>query len=323
MMLSMNKEVELSIVIPCYNSAESLSELNERLNESLQLLNVTYEIIYVNDCSKDNTIKELQALTIHDTHIVAIDLMFNVGQFRAIYCGLEKAKGRYIVTIDDDLQHPPEEIPKLYNAIKDNLDIDAIFGKYQEKKHSFFRNLGSSFIKLVNEKIYGKPKNLTMSAFRIMRKELVETILDHKTISPVLGAVILKSTSRIINIDVNHHKRKHGQSNYNFVKLVKATLDNVLNFSSLPLQTISLIGISVSFISFLISMFYLLRYFFTDAGVPGWTSIMVLLNFYAGLILVSLGLIGEYLIRILMEVNGTPKYKIRYIYQKGEGGNDV
>lgn len=316
-------EKKLSIVIPCYNSSKSLNELNSRLHQTLNTLNITYEIIYINDCSKDKTLSELKKLSDNHSNVKVIDLMFNVGQFRALYCGLEASSGQYIITIDDDLQHPPEEISKLYAAIKDNQEIDAVFGKYQIKKHSPFRNLGSNFIKFVNEKIYGKPKHLTMSAFRIMRRELVETILNHKTISPVLGAIILKSTDRIINIDVQHDRRKHGKSNYNLIKLIKTTLDNVLNFSSLPLQTISIIGIVISFLSFMFSMFYLVRYFFTDAGVPGWTSIMVLLNFYAGLILISLGLIGEYLIRILMEVNGTPKYTIRHIYQQEQDTKDV
>jgi len=312
----MKNKLEISIIVPCYNSNNAILELNTRLINTLNMLNITYEIIYINDSSSDNTIHTLKNISTQNKQILVIDLMYNVGQFRAIYCGFEHAIGKYVVTLDDDLQHPPEEIPKLYNTLKRNENIDAIFGKYKIKEHSYFRNLGSSFINFINEKIYGKPKNLTMSAFRIMKKELVDTILAHKTISPVLGAIILKSTNRIINVEVHHNCRKHGKSNYNLFKLIKATLDNVLNFSSLPLQTISLIGIGVSFISFLFSMFYLVRYFFTDAGVPGWTSIMVLMNFYAGLILISLGLIGEYLIRILMEVNGTPKYIIKKIYTK-------
>lgn len=240
--------------------------------------------------------------------------MYNVGQFRALQCAFEAAKGKYIVTLDDDLQHPPEEISKLYDAIKNNFEIDAVFGKYKEKKHSLFRNLGSLFIKFINEKIYGKPKNLSMSAFRILRRELVDTIIAHRTISPVLGAIILKSTKRIINVEVVHAERKHGKSNYSFVKLLKTTFDNILNFSSLPLQIISMIGIFVSLVSFLISIVLFIRHFWAGSVVAGWTSIMVLLNFYAGLILISLGLIGEYLIRILMEVNGTPHYKIKKIY---------
>lgn len=312
----MENNIEISVVIPCYNSEKSLIELNDRLHKSLLLLEKKYEIIYINDQSKDKTLFELEQISKTSENVKVIDLMFNVGQFRALYCGFEMAKGKYIITIDDDLQHPPEEINKLYFAIKENEEIDAIFGKYKEKNHSIFRNIGSRIIKIVNEKIYNKPKNLTMSSFRIMKKELIETILSHRTISPVLGAIILKSTNKIINVEVSHDKRKYGNSNYTTMKLLKTTLDNVLNFSSLPLQAVSAIGLFVSILSFCFSMFYLIRYFYADTGVPGWTSLMVLLNFYAGLILVSLGFIGEYLIRILMEINGTPKYKIRKIYEK-------
>lgn len=316
----MGNHIELSIIIPCYNSERSIAKLNRRLQDSLQLLNITYEIIYINDQSKDQTLIELKKLADNDVNVKVIDLMFNVGQFRALYCGLEMAQGNYAVTLDDDLQHPPEEISKLYHTIKDNDEIDAVFGKYQEKKHSIIRNLGSLLIKFINEKIYGKPKDLSMSSFRIMNRELIDTILSHKTISPVLGAVILKSTRNIMNVDVIHDTRKYGKSNYNMTKLLKTTLDNVMNFSSLPLQTISIIGMLVSLISLFFSLFYFVRYFFTDAGVPGWTSLMVMLNFYAGMILISLGLIGEYLIRILMEVNGTPRYKIRKIYEQSSLG---
>lgn len=312
------RQYDISVVIPCYNSQKTIKELNERLNTCLQKLQVAYEIIYVNDHSKDYTLDELKILVEKYEHIKVIDLMFNVGQFRALYCGLNATEGKYIVTIDDDLQHPPEEIKKLYLAIKDRSDIDAVFGKYVEKKHSFLRNIGTGMIKIINEKLYDKPKHLTMSSFRILSRELVETVLSYKTISPVLGAIILKSTKRIINVDVQHDARKYGKSNYSLIKLLKTTLDNALNFSSMPLQIISSIGIAVSIVSFFISLFYFLRYFFSDIGVPGWTSLMVLLNFYAGLILISLGLIGEYLIRILMEVNGTPMYKIRKIYKQSD-----
>jgi len=308
--------LELSIVIPCYNSAKSLSELAERLIESVESMNISYEIIFVNDCSKDSTLCELKKIATRHTQVKAIDLMYNIGQFRALICGFEISRGNFVVTLDDDLQHPPEEIKKLYNTIKQYDEIDAVFGKYQEKKHSLFRNIGSSFINFINNKIYGKPKKLAMSAFRIMRRELVDAVVSHRTISPVIGALILKSTNRIINVEIEHHARKYGKSNYNFLKLLKATLDNVMNFSSLPLQVISMIGIIVSFISFLLSIFLFVRHFITNDTLPGWTSIMVMLNFYAGLILILLGLIGEYLIRILMEVNGTPKYKIRKIFDQ-------
>jgi glycosyltransferase involved in cell wall biosynthesis len=312
----------VSVVVPCYNSASSLPELHERLKKTLSNLTEHYEIIYINDRSKDTTLEVLKQLAQNDEsgRTCVIDLVYNVGQMRALYCGFEHADGDLVVTIDDDLQHPPEEIEKLYRYISEHRDIDVVFGKYEQKQHAFIRNLGTKFISYINGVVFNKPPHIQLSSFRIMRKEIVENILSHKTVSPVISAIILKTTTRIANVTVKHEPRKYGRSNYSFLKLVKMTFDNILNFTALPLQIISLIGISVAFISFCISLFYFLRYFFTDISVPGWTTIVVLLNFYAGLILICLGFIGEYLIRILMEVNGTPKYRIRKIYTKGNKG---
>ncbi len=307
--------IEISVVIPCYNSSKSLEELSLRLSESLQKLNISYEVIFVNDCSKDNTIEVAKKIVDNYHNFKLIDLMFNVGQFRALYCGLENAKGKYVVTMDDDLQHRPEDIEKLYNAIKDNENIDAIFGKTVEKQHSTFRKIGSYMIRKVNESIFNKPKELTMSPFRILRCELVDTITSHKTMFPVFGPMILKSTNRIINIDIEHQQRKHGVSNYNLKMLIKTTFDNVINFSSLPLKYISLLGIFVSIFSFFLAFSYIFRYLIFDTSVSGWTTLVVLINFYSGLILLSVGIIGEYLVRVLAEVQGYPKYKIRNIYQ--------
>jgi len=155
-----------------------------------------------------------------------------------------------------------------------------------------------------------------MSAFRIMSKQLVQTVISHKTISPVLGAIILKSTTnRIINVEITHNRRRYGSSEYSLFKLIRTTFDNVLNFSSKPLQFISILGICVSIISFIFSIGLGVRYMIHTFTLPGWTSIMILINFYSGLILICLGLIGEYLIRILMEVNGTPRFKVRQYFE--------
>lgn len=307
--------MELSIVVPCYNSAKSIRELITRLNQVLNsLVGNSYEVILVNDCSTDNTLEVLQEVVNDYRNIKVIDLMYNVGQFRTLYCGMEYACGNYIVTMDDDLQHPPEEIPKLYTAIKNNTGIDAVFGLYIDKKHSKTRNIGTFIVSKINTLIYNKPRHLAMSAFRIMTKQLVQTVLSYKTISPVLGAIILKSTTnKIINVQVEHHSRKYGRSNYSTFKLIKTALDNLLNFSSKPLQIISIIGMGVSVLSFIMSVGLAIRYMVKSFTMPGWTSIMILLNFYSGLILICLGLIGEYLIRILMEVNGTPRFKVRNI----------
>lgn len=308
--------ITFSIVIPCYNSQSSIVELVDELIIVEKENNYSFEIILVNDCSKDNTISKMIYLTEKYTQVKAIDLMFNVGQFRTLMCGLENTSGNFVITMDDDLQHPPYEIPKLVNAIIVDETIDAIFARPLIKKHKVYRNVGSFFIRFVNTQIFHKPKNLTMSAFRIMRRELVDTIISHKTMFPVMGPIILKSTTRIKNIEVTHNSRKYGQSNYGLIKLIRTTFDNIINFSSLPLKAISTLGLMSFGISLLLILFYTIRYLIGGIGVAGWTTNVVLINLYGGLILFSIGIIGEYLIRIIYEVNGFPKYIIRKKYKK-------
>jgi glycosyltransferase involved in cell wall biosynthesis len=307
-------DVEISVVIPCFNSEKSILELSKRLTNTLSNLHISYEIIYINDCSSDKTLDVLKSIVDNDKNSKAVDLMFNAGQFLSIYCGLEISKGNFIVTIDDDLQHNPEEIKKLYNAILEDNNLDAVFGKYQIKKDSLFKKIGSLFIKAVNEKIFKKPKNLYMSSFRIMRRQLVDTILGYRSTSFVLGPIILKSTSNIINVDVNHNYRQYNSSGYSLTKIIKTTLDNIISFSSIPLQIISVVGIFASLISIIFAIFYFVQYFIADTIVPGWTTIIIFINFYGGLTLLSLGVVGEYLIRILKDASGFPRYSIRKTY---------
>lgn len=317
-MIDQSTEVDISIIIPCYNSQHSLEELIERIVKTFSGRKEKYEIIAVNDCSKDNTIHILKELHKKHGQLIVIDLMFNVGQFRALMCGMSHAKGELIITMDDDLQHPPEEIPKLIKAINKDEEIDAIFGKPIKKLHKKYRNFGSKFIDWINTKIFKKPKDLTMSAFRILRRNVVDTILCHQTMHPVIGPLILKSTSRIKNIKVDHDERKYGKSNYNIIRLLKTTVDNILNFSSLPLKFISTLGLISFGISCLLILFYIMRYVLGGIGVAGWTTNVVLINFYGGLILFSIGIVGEYLIRIIYEVQGSPRFQIRKIYNKND-----
>jgi len=307
--------VELSVVIPCYNSSKSLEELSLRLDNSLQKLKISYEVIFVNDYSKDSTLVVAKEIVEEYESFRVIDMMFNVGQAKALYCGLENSNGEYVVTMDDDLEHKPEDIVKLYNKINSDKNIDVVFGNRMEKKHSALRKFGSFMIGKLNEKIFNKPKDISLSPFRILRKKLVDTIISHRTMFPIIGLMILKSTRRMSSINIEHQSRKYGESNYSLAMLVKITFDNIINFSSLPLKYISYIGLSASLLSFFLALIYILKYFIFGVSVSGWTTLVVLINFYSGLILLSIGIIGEYLIRILSEVQGYPIYKIRDIYE--------
>jgi len=313
--MNTTSNVELSVVVPCYDSTNTIEELNERLIKTIKLIDVPYEIIYVNDCSKDNTISILRKIVEENQHVIALDLMYNVGQFKALICGLQESKGKYVVTMDDDLQHPPEEIKKLYNVMIIDSNVDAVIGKYLIKRHSFFRNMGSKFVQTIQRIMFKKPKDLYTSSFRCLNRKLVETILGYKTMYPLIGCLILKSTDRILNVDVHHDERKGGRSNYNLLRLIKTTMDYIFNFSSLPLKYISISGITIFFISVAVAISYLLRFLFGYITIPGWTTVIIMINIYSGLILLSIGIIGEYLIRILNEVNGNPNYVIRNMYR--------
>lgn len=303
--------LELSVVIPCYRTAAALPELLQRLDAALSTLDQSFEIILVDDCSPDELASQIAQELKQYPHLRYIELMFNVGQFRALMCGLAHARGRFVITMDDDLQHPPEEIGKLYRHLHDNVHLDAVFGAYQTKQHSAWRNLGSLMIRMVNTHIFHKPPDLIMSAFRCLRSELVAALLAHRTRYPVIGPLILSSTHRIANVTVRHDRREHGASNYRLGRLIRTTLDNVLNFSALPLQIISIAGVCISLLSFAIAGIYLLLHLIHGGGAPGWTSIFLAINFYAGLGLLAVGIVGEYLVRILGESKGQPMYIVR------------
>lgn len=302
---------ELSIVIPCYGSARVLPELLLRLDSALAAIGGGSEIVLVNDCSPDELATVVQHQLQNYPRLRYVELMVNVGQFRALMCGFAHARGHFVVTMDDDLQHPPEEIVKLYNHLCNSPHLDAVFGAYEKKRHSSGRNLGSWLLRIVNTRIFHKPPGLVMSSFRCLRRELVDALLANRTRYPVIGALILSSTRRIENVTVRHDTRKHGKSNYSLTKLVRTTLDNILSFSSLPLQIISVGGVCISLLSFALGGAYVIIHLLRGTGVPGWTSLFLAVNFYAGLGLLSVGIAGEYLVRIIGESGGQPLYVVR------------
>lgn len=305
-----------SIIIPCYNSEKSLPELMERIDTTMTSAGMPYEVICVNDCSRDNTLEVLRGLSARYTTLTAIDMVYNVGQFKALICAMEHSNGDVVITIDDDLQHRPEDIPLLVNHLNANPQLDVVIGAYRQKKHKAYRNLGTIMMRAIDKHIFGKPQGLKTSSFRAMRRILADTIVEHKTQFPVMGPLILQLTRRIENVEVEHQSRKYGKSGYSLSKLIKTTFDNILNFSSLPLKVISWVGTVAASISMLLALYYMLRYMIMGSNVPGWTSLMVMLNFFCGLILLSIGIIGEYLIRILKESNHSPRYSIREVIGK-------
>ena len=299
----------ISVVVPCYNSENSLTTLVEQLTENLgdKLL----EIIFINDASPDNTWQVILDLCKKYPLVKGINLMKNFGQHSAIICGLNYVSGDVVVTMDDDLQNPPSEIIKLVEELKHSPEIDAVIGVPKEPKKSLLKKMGSNYLNYISSKVLNKPKNLRMASFRALRRSLVDEIKTNSTTNPAFGSLLLNYTRNIKNIEVKHDERVFGNSGYSLRKSIKLFLNNVLNYSTLPLRLVSNIGIASSITGFALAIFYLYKYFVGQISVPGWTSLIVIVLIFSGLILFALGIIGEYLIRIISEVNHSRQYVIK------------
>ena len=301
-----------SIVIPVFNSEKSLEILYSRIvNVFDNELKQPFEMILVDDCSKDNSYKIIKQLSAKDPRVKGIQLAVNHGQQKAVLCGFRHTKGDFIITMDDDLQHPPEQIHILIDAMNESDDWDVIIGAYDSKQHNFLRKFGSSLMNLSHNIIYKKPKDLHMTSFRLIRRYVIDNLNRINISQPTVGVLLLQSTKRIKNVKVHHDKRAYGKSGYDFKKLVKLFLRNVITNSDLPLLAVMYFGIFSLIASICLGLFFLIRYFVVGISITGWTSSILLLLFFGGAALFSIGLIGRYLINIMLEAKKYPAYFIR------------
>lgn len=302
---------DISIVIPVYRSSRLLQQLVQRLMAALNEQDAQYEILFVDDGSPDDSWKVLAALHASDPHhISVIRLMRNFGQHNALMCGLRHAQGRYVVTMDDDLQHPPEEIPKLLKAIEET-QADLVYGVPKRKEHQAWRNLGSRLVTAFYRLVFRT--RVQPSAFRIIRRELVDAILSYNLNYTYIDGLLAWNTQRIEQVEVEHCPRKTGRSGYSLSKLVVLALNLFTNFSLLPLQAVSVTGFLAAFAGLALGTYYLGRYLFGAVAVPGYASTIVAVLVLGGLQLLALGVMGEYLGRVHLNINRKPQYTIREI----------
>jgi len=315
MNLFQKKEL-FSIVIPVYNSSSSLIELEERIRTTFENIlenKFDYEIIFVDDySSNENTWKTLITLAKSKNTIKAVRLTKNFGQQSSTLCGMKQAKGDYIITMDDDLQHCPEDIPKLI----DNKNHDIVLGYLKKKKHNAVRNLFSRIKDWFYYKLINKPKHVKMSSFRLLNRLIVDGILSFKTPYPFIPALMFAISQDIANVEVNHCERKTGKSGYSFYKMLKLFSNLLINNSSYLLRITGFAGINISILSFGLVIFFILKKLIFNIPVAGWTSVIVSVLFIGGLILFSTGVIGEYLIRIIHSQEQPESYFIREIAGK-------
>lgn len=304
-----------SIVIPVYNSSKSLWELYNRTNDVFQTtIKESFEFVFVDDSSKDNSYEVLKEIRKQDLeHVKIIQLAKNYGQHCALLCGFKYAKGDYIITLDDDLQHPPEEIPKLIARLKSDEDhIDVVMGQYNVKKHNFIRNLGSDLVNRLSGKIFGLPNNFKFTSFRLMKKYVADAMVEEFDVNyPRVGYLLVEVTNHIENVIVEHSDRKYGSSGYTLSHLVRDFCKNIITNSILPLTIVQNIGLFSFILSILFGIYYLGKYILVGISIKGWTTLILLLLMYSGLILFAIGIIGQYLIQILNEAKKSPNYVVR------------
>jgi len=303
--------VDLSIVIPVYGSQDTLRPLTDRLCSVLDSLGRDYEIILVNDDSPDNAWEVIRALHAERSqHIVAIRLSRNFGQHNALMCGFRHAQGKLVITMDDDLQHPPEELPKLISAIESS-ELDVVYGRYQEKQHRRWRNLGSAAINAVYQRVFSIRGEFT--AFRIVRHEIVAAALTYDLNFTFIDGLFAWNTKRIGGVEVKHAERRVGKSGYSLSKLMYLSINLLTNFSILPLQLATITGLFASGTGLLVGLYYLIRALTGGVLVPGYASLITGILFLGGIQLLAIGIIGEYVGRLHLNVSRKPQYSVRNV----------
>jgi polyisoprenyl-phosphate glycosyltransferase len=300
--------MELSIVIPVYNSFSILNELVNQIDQSLDL---SFELILVNDCSPDNSWAKISQLSDEFKFIKGINLRKNSSQHNALMAGLNYSKGKVIIMMDDDLQHDPKYINKLCKKIQDGYD--ACYTKFPVKKHSPWKKLGSQFNGLLANLLLDKPKELYLSPFKAISREIKEDIIKYDGPYPYVDGLILAATNSIAVIEVEHKDRFFGDGNYTFRSSLSLWLKMVTGFSMQPLRISTYAGFIISFFSFMLGGYYIFQKILSDSSPDGWTSLMVMILFFGGIQLLSIGIIGEYIGRTHLKLNQKAQFIIKEI----------
>lgn len=301
-----------SVVVPIYNSARIIDELYNRIKAEFEnVIHADFELVLVDDFSKDDSFTVMQRLGEMDERVKYIRLAKNHGQQKAVLCGIEHTSGDFIVTMDDDLQHPPEEIPKLIAKMESDPNINVVIGMYDSKKHSGIRKMGTRMLDVLSNMVFRKDKELKLTSFRLMKSYVADNLSEVDLHSPTVGHCLLMVEGNMVNTVVRHDARKVGKSGYNFRKLVSTFMSNVYVNSDLPLKILGYIG-TISFLSSIVLIiYYLIRYIGGSIHVSGWITLVILVLFMNGLSLFSVGIMGRYLMVNINETKRLPKYTIK------------
>lgn len=303
--------MRLSIVIPVYRSAECLPELARRVHDAMAGTGEPFELILVNDASPDDSWRVITALAREWPFVVGVNLRKNVGQDNAIMAGLHQATGEAVVIMDDDLQHDPADIPRLMTALGTSADV--VYATFDQKHQAWWKNLGSWFNDRVAVVVLGKPSNVYMSPFKIIRQDVVREIVKYDGPFTYVDGVLFAVTSTITTIAATHHTRFAGRSNYNLLRSIRVWLKLATGFSVIPLRVATIIGGTISLLSFLMASYFVVQALVLERIPEGYPSLIVTVFFLGGIQLMALGAVGEYVGRIFLTQNRTPQFVVREV----------
>ena len=313
---------KVSFVIPCYRSAQTLPHVVKEIDDTMSSMkDYCYEIIMVNDCSPDDTFAAIEKLcAASGNHPEAqrkgINLAKNFGQHSALMAGFHQVKGDIVICLDDDGQTPACECFKLIDKVEEGYDI--VFAEYPERRQNWFRNLGSRFNAACNHFFFGQPRELKANSYYACRRFVVDAALQYPNPFPYVTGLLFQSVSRYCNVPVNHRARMEGRSGYSLKKLVSLWFNGVTSFSIKPLRFATYFGFFVAAFGFIFALVTIIRKLVNPALQAGWASTISMILFMGGVIVLLIGLVGEYIGRIYLSINRYPQFVVRRVMHGGE-----
>ena len=302
----------ISYVIPCYRSSQTIGDVVAEIREKMQSLKkYDYEIILVNDCSPDETFDVIRRIVESHQNVIGVNLARNFGQHSALMAGFRYCSGDITVCLDDDGQTPADEVGKLLAKIEEGYD--AVYAKYEHKKHSMFRNMGTVMNEEMARFLLGKPKELYVSSYFAVKKFVVSEMLRYENPYPYVIGLVLRATKKITNVNVNHRQREVGTSGYTFSKLLGLWLNGFTAFSVKPLRIATMLGGTFAFLGFIYGIYTIIKKLVNPIAPMGWSSTMAALMFIGGFMMLMQGLVGEYIGRIYISMNNAPQFVIREV----------
>ena len=297
-----------SVVVPVYNSVDLVGRTIDRIVEVFEDAGLRYQLVLVNDGSRDGSWEVISAAARANPNVVALNLLQNYGQHHANVAGFREATGDFVITMDDDLQNPPDQALVLIDEAMHGWDV--VFGRFERKQAVGYRRIGSQLISMINRRVFNQPPGLAVSNNRILRRAVVDRICASRTAHPYITGQALLYSSTVTDVAVRHDPRPIGKSGYSLTRILRLVFAILFSYSSYPLRAAALGGFLVAALSLCLGVFYFIRGFFVESPVPGWTTIAVLLAIFNGITIALLSMLGEYVVRTLNAVSAQESYHV-------------